>query len=193
MCELVKATFSGQSNVHRRYVVTSGDSSSVSAMQKLENKIQAAFPSDLRTGTFDCLPIPRARHVHQPFYTAPFTTIQSAMHIVRVLTRRPESRPHSMFGDDFRYPHVIVTNGPGTGFVVCVVAYMLKLFMITPQDRLKVVYVESWARSQSLSLTGKLFHLTGLADLFLVQQQSLARKFDKQYIGVFSGCAPTRT
>jgi beta-1,4-N-acetylglucosaminyltransferase len=191
MCEMIKSTFRGLPSCHRRYLFTSGDTGSLIALKKLEDKIHTAYSFGTRVGTFDCFQIPRARRVHQPFYTAPFTTVQSAMHIVNLLTCKPERRASDDGGDAFQYPHVIVTNGPGTGFVVCVVALALKFSGLAPRDRLKIVYVESWARSETLSLTGKLFHLTKLADLFLVQQRSLAKIYSKQYIGVFEQFAPT--
>jgi beta-1,4-N-acetylglucosaminyltransferase len=190
LCELIKSTTKEQPNLHRRYVITSGDTSSISVVEKTELQIHEAFSFDDRAGTFDCIQIPRARRVHQPLYTAILTTIRSALRIVDVLTREPECRRTGKFGGDYRYPHVIVTNGPGTGFVVCGVAYLLKLVRFAPSNCLKMVYVESWARSETLSLTGKLFHWTGLADLFLVQQESLAKKYAKQYISVFKASIP---
>lgn len=41
------------------------------------------------------------------------------------------------------------------------------------------VYVESFAKVQSLSLTGRLVHHSDVADLFLVQHASLAQRYGR--------------
>ncbi|KAL1877597.1 hypothetical protein VTK73DRAFT_8506 [Phialemonium thermophilum] len=183
MCEMIKKTFRGNRNIHRRYVSTTGDTQSALAIARLETLIKESYPLDAR-GSWDHFQVKRARAVHQPFYTAWYTSLWSAMTIVNALTREPNERPFSEHGDLFKYPHLVVTNGPGTGFVLCFVAHLLKIFYLVPPNRLKLVYVESWAHTRSLSLTGKLFHWTGIADLFCVQHRSLAEKFGKLYVGV---------
>lgn len=174
MLETIKRQFVPQANTHRRYLVTTGDQDSVDRLVKLECLIHRCLPpGDPRTGTVDVIRVPRARRVHQPLWTAPFSCLNTAVHVVGALTRVPNCRPAA---SQFRYPHVVVTNGPATGFIVCLVVHLLKLFYLVPQDRLKTVYIESWARSRSLSLTGRLFRWSGIADLFCVQHEDLARR-----------------
>lgn len=185
MCQMIKHKFRGQKNLHRRYILTSGDRHSWNAICRLEAIIEDAY-IDGNGGTWDAFRVPRARHVHQRWYTAWITTILSSLHVVNALTREPNARPESTFGDSFRYPHVIVTNGPGTGFIVCVVAHLLKIFRLVPENRLKMVYVESWARSESLSLTGKLFYYTDIADLYVMQHEPIAKKYGKPCVGLVS-------
>ena len=177
MLETIKRKFVPQANAHRRYLVTTGDQDSLDRLIKLECLIRRCFPGDdPRTGTLDAFQVPRARRVHQPLWTAPFTCLATAIHAINALTREPDCRPASRHGTQFKYPHVVLTNGPATGFVVCLVAHLLKIFFLVPQDRLKMVYVESWARSRSLSLTGRLFLWSGVADMFCVQHEGLAKK-----------------
>ncbi|KAK0634944.1 oligosaccharide biosynthesis protein Alg14-like protein, partial [Bombardia bombarda] len=180
MIEMIKRNFRGQPNQHRRYVITSGDTSSQHMAEKLEALVSAAYPSvpsspGTGAGTSDAFRIRRARDIHQPLLTAPLTCLVSASHAVGALTRPPAARSATRHGHQFRYPHVIVTNGPATGFIVCAVAHLLKIFYLVPQNRLRMVYVETWARSRSLSLTGKLFLWSGIADMFCVQHEGLAR------------------
>ncbi|KAK0704820.1 glycosyltransferase family 1 protein [Lasiosphaeris hirsuta] len=183
MIETIKQKFCGQRNQHRRYIITSGDGSSLNMVKKLEATISDAYP-DERAGTRDVFNIKRARAVHQPKCTAPFTSLLSAAHAINALTREPNLRPVRQYGYQFKYPHVIVTNGPATGFIVALVAYLLKIFYLVPQNRLKTVYIESWARTKTLSLTGKLFLHTGIADMFCVQHQPLARAIPgAEYVG----------
>jgi beta-1,4-N-acetylglucosaminyltransferase len=176
MLETIKRKFAPQANAHRRYLITTGDTDSLHRVGKLESLIHRCFP-DTRAGTRDAFWLPRARRVHQPLWTAPLTCLGTAIHAVNALTREPDARPSTRHGHQFKYPHVVVTNGPASGFVVCLVAHLLRLFYLAPQNRLKMVYVESWARSRSLSLTGRLFWWTGLADMLCVQHEELARRF----------------
>ncbi|KAK3297846.1 glycosyltransferase family 1 protein [Chaetomium fimeti] len=174
MLETIKRKFAPQANAHRRYLVTTGDQDSLNRVVKLECLIKRCFP-DRRAGTLDAFQVPRARRVHQPFWTAPFTCLNTAIHAINALTREPDARPALQHGNAFKYPHVVLTNGPATGFIVCLVAHLLKVFGLVPRDRLKMVYVESWARSRSLSLTGRLFLWSRVADMFCVQHEELAR------------------
>ncbi|KAL2263718.1 hypothetical protein VTK26DRAFT_5474 [Humicola hyalothermophila] len=175
MLETVRRKFQPQTNQHRRYLINTGDEDSFRRLTHLESVIRAAFP-DASRGTIDSFSLPRARRVHQSLVTAPFTCLATAVHAVNALTREPVRRPQTRYGRQFKYPHVIVTNGPATGFIVCLVAHLLKVFYLVPQNRLKMVYVESWARTRTLSLTGRLFLWSGIADLFCVQHEELARR-----------------
>ncbi|EAA27217.1 glycosyltransferase family 1 protein [Neurospora crassa] len=188
MIETIKQSFRGQANIHRRYIISIGDTSSLGKARLLEATIKDAYPGeDDRAGTSDIFLIRRARKVHQPLYTAPFTCLISAFHAANALTRMPNPRSTKDHGKGFRYPHVIVTNGPANGFIVCLVAHLLKIFYLVPENRAKVVYIETWARSKTMSLTGKLFLKTGIADVVGVQHESLAKIFKgSQYIGPVS-------
>ncbi|KAK4141157.1 glycosyltransferase [Dichotomopilus funicola] len=191
MLETIRRKFIPQTNAHRRYLVSHGDDDSLRRVAQLETRIfNCLRPSpnpDLTpaqneeiitpAGTHDAFLIPRARRVHQPLLTAPFSSLRTAIHAINALTREPNDRPASRYHAHFKYPHVIITNGPATGFIVCLVAHLLKIFYLAPQNRLKMVYIESWARSRSLSLTGRLFLWTGLADSFCVQHEGLLKRY----------------
>ena len=193
MLETVKRKFNGQGNQHRRYVFNTGDDDSHRRLIATEVLIRQAFPED-RRGTIDSFSLPRARRVHQSLLTAPLTCLLTAIHAINALTCEPVSRPLTRYGRQFKYPHVIVTNGPATGFIVCLVAHLLKLFYLVPQNRLKMVYVESWARARSLSLTGRLFWWTGIADMFCVQHEELARRTPGAVcVGVVAASLPVAT
>ncbi|KAK1772330.1 UDP-N-acetylglucosamine transferase subunit ALG14 [Phialemonium atrogriseum] len=183
MSEMIRRKFRGQRNTHRRYVSTTGDEHSAASIAMTETLIKDAY-IDGNGGTWDHFQVKRARAVHQPLYTAWFTSIWSALNIVNALSREPNQRPYDKYGQLYKYPHVVITNGPGTGFILCLVAHLLKIFYLVPQNRLKLVYVESWAHTRTLSLTGKLFHWTSIADLFCVQHRDLAEKFGKHYVGL---------
>ncbi|TLS26298.1 hypothetical protein PpBr36_04399 [Pyricularia pennisetigena] len=182
--EFVKRSFRGHKNLHRRYIITSGDTHSPHIVARLETLIRDTAGGQA-TGTWDVVRVARARRVHQPLWTAWYTSIISALSIVNALAKEPKSRPRNTYGSGYRYPHVIVTNGPGTGFIMCLVAYILKLLFIAPSNRMKMVYMETWAHISTLSLTGKLFYYTDLADMFLVQHMQLADRIRKPCLQLF--------
>lgn len=70
-------------------------------------------------------------------------------------------------------PDTVVSTGAHTGGLIC---YIAKVFGA------KVIYIETLAKTKSLSKTGK--NVYKIADKFYVQWESLANKFEKaQYIG----------
>ncbi|EOO03605.1 putative glycosyltransferase family protein [Phaeoacremonium minimum UCRPA7] len=189
MALMIKHKYRGNTNMHRRYIMGAGDVFSWELERGLEAIIHDAYIMDT-AGTYDSLSVTRARSVGQSYVTSVFTSLLCAFEVLVALTAVPEARPKKKYGNAFRCPHVVLTNGPGTGFIVCLVAHVLKMFYLVPQNRLKLVYIESWARVENLSLTGKLFHYTGIADLFLVQSDELAKKFGKPNIGLVAVRGP---
>lgn len=192
MSEFIKRSYEGHENLHRRYIITSGDTHSPNVVAKLETLIRNTAGGQ-PTGTWDVVRVARARNVHQPLWTAWYTSLLSALSIVNALIKEPRSRPRTQSGADFRYPHVIMTNGPGTGFIVCLVAYMLKLLCVIPANRAKMVYMETWAHISTLSLTGKLFYYSDIADMFIVQHKPLAGRINKPCLQLFEPPAYARS
>lgn len=73
----------------------------------------------------------------------------------------------------FFNPKVVVTTGAHTGGIVCFIAKLLFK---------KVIYIESMAKVNSLSVTGKVMYI--VADKFYVQWEELEKKYKKaEYIG----------
>jgi beta-1,4-N-acetylglucosaminyltransferase len=159
---------------HRRYLITSGDSMSLNHMKDYEDSLQRLCEgSEHSPGTYDLHTVTRARRVHQPLWSTPLTALLSVLDIFPVLLLEPRVGTESLP----RFPRLIFSNGPATGFFVALAAHVLKLFYIVPEDDMKFIYIESWARISTLSLTGKLLHYTGLADVFLVQHAEVAARY----------------
>lgn len=182
MMSLIKLSQKPYSHTHRRYLMTVGDPYSLKQAKTLEANMAKRYPNG-SAGTSDMIAVTRARSVHQSYTSSVFTSLQSFAEIVGALTTIPSLRVGQPHAEAFRSPHVIVTNGPGTGFIVGLVAFLLKVLRVVPRDRLKVVFVETWARTHSLGLTGKLFNLTQIADVFVVQSEVLAKAVNKPNIG----------
>ena len=157
---------------HRRYLVSSGDHMSLTHLAGFEANLRDLAIGGVATGTYDVHVIPRARRIHQSLLTTPFSAAWSVARIFPILLRGPAT---PSFGSR-SLPDVVVTNGPATGFFVCLAAFVLRMLNIG-EDKMQIVFIESWARIKSLSLTGRLLYETGIADLFLVQHEAVAKKY----------------
>ncbi|KPM45669.1 hypothetical protein AK830_g999 [Neonectria ditissima] len=161
-------------NFHRRYLISSNDRMSENHLEDYETELRALCDARGQLpGTYDKCTVTRARRVHQPLWSTPVTALLSILDIFPVLL----SPPANEAGAQLRYPTKIFSNGPATGFFVGVAVHLLKMFYVVPEDAMMFVYIESWARISTLSLTGKLFFYTGLADTFLVQHKEVAARY----------------
>ena len=81
---------------------------------------------------------PRAREVGQSWLSSIFTTAIAILHAIRIVwTERPD---------------LVLTNGPGTCVPVAYTAWLLRILCIKD---CRIVFVESVARVNSISLSGK--------------------------------------
>ncbi|KAM3510792.1 hypothetical protein MY11210_005573 [Beauveria gryllotalpidicola] len=161
---------------HRRYLITRGDAMSLHHLHGYEASLTALCAArHTEPGTYDVVHVTRARRVHQSLLTTPFSALRSVLDIVPALLARPEGSR--------RYPSLVFSNGPATGFFVAAAIYALKLVGAVPAESMRFVYVESWARISTLSLTGKLLHYTGLADFFAVQHAQVAARYGVRDVG----------
>ncbi|KAG5898045.1 hypothetical protein JTB14_001754 [Gonioctena quinquepunctata] len=145
----------------RYYVMAKSDVTSETKIQELErNKAEQGQSTD-----YVIYKIPRSRVVNQSFITSVFTTIFSILYSIPIALKiRPE---------------LILCNGPGTCIPICGLGFLLRIFCIVET---KIVFIESFCRTRTLSLSGKI--LLYLADNFIVQWPSLKEKFKRtDYIG----------
>ncbi|PFH51527.1 glycosyltransferase family 1 protein [Amanita thiersii Skay4041] len=143
----------------RTYIISEGDHLSAQKVIQLEAlKSSRSLQKNAQSRT---IIVPRARRVHQSLLTTPATALSSIIASVYYVTIQPalsKGSKTSVFSD------VLLLNGPGTCFILCLAVYLNK-FLGLPAP--KIIYVESFARVQSLSLSGKL--LRPLVDRFIVQ------------------------
>lgn len=166
--------------VHRRYLISSGDSMSRNHLEEFEQNLQTLCEKKGDSpGTYDTAVVTRARKVHQPLWSTPSSALQSMRGILGVLL----SPPANAVGRKLQYPRIVVSNGPATGFIVAVAVFCLKMIYLIPEDRCFFVYIESWARISTLSLTGKLLYFTNIADAFAVQHKQVAETYRVHNIG----------
>ncbi|OJJ47475.1 hypothetical protein ASPZODRAFT_130960 [Penicilliopsis zonata CBS 506.65] len=181
---------------YRTYIVSSGDKFSAAKAVEFENnhlykRCQGHNGEGQPTenhklaGSYGIVTVPRARRVHQSFLTAPASTLQCFWQCLLVL--RGIHRDQTPLPPQTRspYPDLILTNGPATAVCVILAAKLLRLWVYCFGSKqqhkdlagaypLRTIFVESWARVTTLSLSGKL--LLPFVDRFLVQWPALEGK-----------------
>ncbi|EAT45995.1 AAEL002805-PA [Aedes aegypti] len=145
----------------REYVIAEADKTSVVKVIDVEVRREP----DLAKQQYEIVTITRSRHVHQGYISSIFTTLMAVANSIPVVLR---SRPD-----------LILTNGPGTCVPICLVAFLSKLFFIN--RNCKIVFVESFCRVKSLSLSGQI--LQWITDLFVVQWPGLASTTNGSALG----------
>ena len=110
--------------------------------------------------------VPRSREVMQSWITTVFTTLYAtAFSFALVAKTRPD---------------LVLCNGPGTCVPICFSAFILDVLGIKQS---KIIFVESFARVDRLSLSGELLYY--VSDRFVVQwPQLLNSRSHAQYIGI---------
>lgn len=111
----------------RRYIVNEDDGMTKRRILDLEKRIgDRLLHLGEEPGLFDVLEVKRARKVHQSWMSTPYTAVMSIVSIAKILFQEcpalmEKRRP------DWRFPKVVVTNGPGTGFLVLAVIHFCKM------------------------------------------------------------------
>ncbi|KAF8844350.1 oligosaccharide biosynthesis protein Alg14 like protein [Paxillus ammoniavirescens] len=154
----------------RTYIISEGDTLSAKKAIALEIHLKAAettSEANWPQGQQDyrILRIPRARRVHQSLLTVPPTFMHSLLACIHLVTISP-LLGRGTFGAPF--VDLLILNGPGTCVTLCA-AIMLNKLIGLPSP--KMIYVESFARVQSLSLSGRI--LRHVVDRFIVQWPGL--------------------
>lgn len=166
---------------YRTYVVSSGDN--FSAEKAREFEADFLEKSNKPSEDYTIVTIPRARRVHQSYWTAPFSTIHCLWACFEVLSGRYPGQKRLPPRYLSPQPDLILTNGPAVGLCIVIAAKVIRFCEFVSRwmsgsssrpalSRLRTMFVESWARVSGLSTTGVL--LLPLADVFLVQWRSLA-------------------
>ncbi|XP_070157751.1 UDP-N-acetylglucosamine transferase subunit ALG14-like isoform X1 [Polyergus mexicanus] len=122
------------------------------------DKLSAEKVRDLEDGNEDykIIEIYRSREVRQSYFTSIWTTMLATLNCLPILWREN--------------PELILCNGPGTCVPLCIIAFLFKVLCITQSV---IVFVESFCRVKSFSLTGKILYY--LADHIIVQWAYLSK------------------
>ncbi|KAH9504196.1 UDP-N-acetylglucosamine transferase subunit [Bulinus truncatus] len=149
----------GSNYCPRYYVLAETDTTS-------ENKVKQCelLKSELsHSSEYSIWYIPRSREVKQSYLTSIWTTLVAIVYTFPLVFKLN--------------PEVILCNGPGTCIPICIAGLFLKLKRNTI-----IVYVESFCRVYTLSLSGKLLYR--FVDSFFVQWPELLLRYPKaKYVG----------
>ena len=130
-----------------------------------ENKAKESIPIDKYKNTkFIFLKIYRSRNVGQSFISSIPTTLYALFQSFFILIK-------------YR-PNMVVTNGPGVAFPILFIGYILRILMILCE--FKIMFIESYCRTKSISLCGKI--VEPLCDRFIVLWKNLKSK-KREYLG----------
>lgn len=98
--------------------------------------------------------IPRSRNVNQSFSSSAISIFYATMYTIPIVYK-------------FK-PDIILCNGPGTCFPICVVAFIFRCMFLLD---CRIVFIESVCRVRTMSLSGKV--LQYFADVIIVQWPQL--------------------
>ena len=130
-----------------------------------ENKAKESIQIDKYKNTkFHFLKIYRARNVGQSFISSIPTTIYALFQSFFILIK-------------YR-PNMVVTNGPGVAFPLLFIGFFLRILMILVEY--KIIFIESYCRTKSISLCGKI--VEPLCDRFIFLWKNLETK-KREYLG----------
>ncbi|PWN35145.1 glycosyltransferase family 1 protein [Meira miltonrushii] len=153
----------------RVYVVASGDQFSQTKAAEAEGRRGEEVDREAEKGgkdDFQFVTLPRARNVHQAWLSTPLTVLIAFIACIKHIVLPSFSRSAQSGKQQHSSPFadLILMNGPGTCVPIVASVWILRFFGL-PSPRM--VYVESFARVRSLSLTAKI--LRYFVDRFVVQ------------------------
>ncbi|EAL22510.1 hypothetical protein CNBB3880 [Cryptococcus deneoformans B-3501A] len=138
----------------RTYIYCHGDDLSLRAVSDIESSKGGLISSKM----YYLLSLPRARRVGQPLLSTMVSVLKTlyiaALRLFLIPLLKNPRRP---------FVDLLIVNGPGTCVVLVLVSYIRRVRL----EYTRIIYVESFARVKSLSLSGKM--IRPLADRFLVQ------------------------
>ncbi|CAI7909562.1 unnamed protein product [Closterium sp. NIES-54] len=141
----------------RCYIAAATDAISLPKARHLEQALAQGAPTSSPSPTSPVPPpsylsVYRSREVGQSYLTSVLTTIAATLHAMLLVARVR--------------PQLLLCNGPGTCLPICIAVFTLHVLGVQSSS---IVFVESVARVEHLSLTGRLLHRVGIVDRFFVQ------------------------
>mmetsp|Transcript_6376 Transcript_6376/g.17376 ORF Transcript_6376/g.17376 Transcript_6376/m.17376 type:complete len:238 (-) Transcript_6376:162-875(-) len=136
------------------YMIAETDTTSEQRLHLHLRKSNHTNPTILR--------IPRSREVGQSYASSIATTCWSLWKCLWIMASVR--------------PQLILSNGPGTCLPICLAGFFWRLLGVS---NTRIVFIESYCRVQTLSLTGRLLY--PIADLFIVHWDFLRQKYPRSH------------
>lgn len=105
--------------------------------------------------------LPRAREVGEAWLSSVMSSVKTTIAAIRLVWRTK--------------PDVVLSNGPGTSAVVAGAAFLTRVCKPSAKLACRVIYVESFARVETISMSGRILY--AFADRFVVQWQQLCKEW----------------
>ncbi|XP_011193646.1 UDP-N-acetylglucosamine transferase subunit ALG14 homolog [Zeugodacus cucurbitae] len=141
-----------------RYIIANDDITSRSRITSAMQKVGVALDDT------SFIYVPRSRKVGQSYFSSVFTTLWALLWSCWLVWRDQ--------------PKLLLCNGPGTCVPFCLATSICRRIGRLPNTT-RIVFVESWCRVRTLSLSGKL--MRPMLDLLVVQWPALAEKYKNAY------------
>lgn len=126
-------------------------------------KINQQFGACKQRHKLETVAMQRPRKVGQSYLTSIWTTILGMFNSFNlVLTHKPQ---------------LCLTNGPAISVTISLAIRLLQLLTLGFRYGCNIIYVESFCRTRTLSLSGKLIYYLRLANSFYVQWQPLQARY----------------
>lgn len=153
----------------KRYLVANTDTTSEIRFQKyIEDVDHNEFIMNVKDREVGkgstIIRIPRSREVNQSWFTTILTTLYSFLWSIWLVYKQR--------------PQLILCNGPGTCVPICLAVFLWRLVGLLNSRSTKIIYIESFCRVQTLSLSGRI--LLPIVDLFIVQWETLAKRYSSK-------------
>jgi len=130
-------------------------------------------PSGWSAGEVDFYSIPRSREVGQGWASTVLSTLRATAAAFSLVLRLG--------------PELLIVNGPGTCVPVCVATLVLLRILglrCSAGGEPRIIFVESFCRVHTLSMTGKLLYHLRIADRVVVHWEGLAAQFPRvEFLG----------
>mmetsp|Transcript_49708 Transcript_49708/g.57364 ORF Transcript_49708/g.57364 Transcript_49708/m.57364 type:complete len:283 (-) Transcript_49708:128-976(-) len=147
-------------------VIATSDKTSLRRVEAYPHSLPIKNKNNLTENINECIfRIPRSREVGQSYWTSILTTMYSFFFAFWLVGFKVQ-------------PDLILVNGPGTCLPIAVCAFFFRV--VGWMVKTKIVFVESFCRVTSLSLTGRLLY--PIVDLFVVCWEQLHKIYPLAYL-----------
>lgn len=129
----------------------------------IENKIIGEFANSKHKHKIETIKLRRARRVGQSYLTSIWTTFIGILQSI-----------HIVFSEE---PQICLTNGPAISVTMTLAIRCLQLATLGRKYACHIIYIESFCRTRTLSLSGRIIYHLRLASRFFVQWPSLQSRY----------------
>lgn len=133
--------------------------------QLVVQKLNQELSTCKKKSKVELIRLNRARRVGQSYVSSIWTTLVSIFQALRIVIEQK--------------PQLCLTNGPAISVTVLLAIRFLQLITFYTNYKCLVIYVESFCRTKTLSLSGKIVYHLRLADQFYVQWSFLHEKYPR--------------